>query len=454
MRHLYTWSEDRLLGVFTERDDKSIGFQYADDCKIAISQSLPVVGKVGLQAPKNFLLNLVPESDMTLSLLYEERHAPHGDIFGILSNMDTVGGLIFSLTSEAPQLTEDKLTVCSAESIAAQMDSLSGRELSRRSIPMRFSLAGAQSKFTMSLVEGTWYASSASLPSTHIIKIPNSSFSDCDLAENATMDLAAACNVQVARHGTFEVLGRKAYITERFDRSGIGSWDCKRLHIEDFAQALGVPPSEKYNQTLEDVVSMIRNVGQGDEIAYEFLNAYMFNAYAGNADAHIKNYSFIYDSGSVKLSPLYDAVVTAGWPHLDKALAIPLNDTYFYPEYLTESTWGTFARKAHLDDGRLVDQAKNMARMISDKMPEFFSEMNPEYRENALREMKKNTEAVIHPNLAIQSQWIPLYEDLSTEIGFDQLALDAQDASDASNRTLSCSSSPAKRRDGARDLDE
>lgn len=54
MRHLYTWSEDRLLGVFAERDDKSIGFQYADDCEIAISQSLPVVEKSACRLRKIF----------------------------------------------------------------------------------------------------------------------------------------------------------------------------------------------------------------------------------------------------------------------------------------------------------------------------------------------------------------------------------------------------------------
>lgn len=421
MRRLFTWKEQELIGFFEEHVDGAISFEYSEGAVHSISQSLPIDGVSKNDAARNYLLNLVPESDLSLSRLYVERNVSRGDIFGILDGMDAVGGLVYSLAEEPPTLSLDGVRPYTPELIAAQIASLHHTGVGVPAVPMRFSLAGAQAKFAMSRIDGDWYIPSCAIPSTHIIKIASKSFDASRQVEIATMDLARACGFKVAAHGEIEALGQHAYITERFDRKNIGTWACERLHIEDFAQAMGVSPNEKYDQTLEDVIAMIKRCDASEDVVYDFLAAFMFNAYCGNADAHIKNYSFVYDGDNLCLSPLYDAIATSCWPGLDNSLPITLNDVVFYAEYLSESAWVDFAINNGLDDCRVVDMARDIATMVEGNMAEFFAEIPQQLRDRALQHMRKCTTHILTPNKLVESEWVPLYDKEERLTTLDQM---------------------------------
>lgn len=410
MRELYVWDESSRVGVFTERDG-DISFRYDEQYQGEISQSLPKHGWSSSCAAKNYLLNLIPENSVTLSELLFDKGISSNDTFGILDSMDTAGGFVYTLDAEPPSHKVSPIVPLTPEMIAAQIDSCCSWSSAERTLPMRFSIAGAQTKFTMSLIGQDWFAPSASIPSTHIVKTPSRRFNDVELVENLTMDLAEECGVQVAKHGILDVAGRCSYITERFDRARIGTWGCTRLHVEDFAQALGMPPREKYYSTLEEVVDMLGKASRSEELVYSFLRAYMFGAYAGDADAHIKNFSLVYEDGDVRLSPLYDSVLTSCWPDLDRGLGISLNSTIFHSEYLTERTWRLFSEHVGLDSGRVVDMARDMAYKIEETMPEVLKSLPKDKRELALGTMRHNVENVNRYRPGIESAWNPLYED-------------------------------------------
>lgn len=59
-KRLQVWRGDEHVGVFTERGGKT-SYSYDEDVKGPISLSLPLDGHATPDAPRNFLVNLLPE---------------------------------------------------------------------------------------------------------------------------------------------------------------------------------------------------------------------------------------------------------------------------------------------------------------------------------------------------------------------------------------------------------
>ncbi|MFT3968017.1 MAG: HipA domain-containing protein [Sphingobium sp.] len=98
------------------------------------------------------------------------------------------------------------------------------------------------------------------------------------------------------------------------------SEDARRLHQEDFCQALGRPPVAKYefNRTgtrgpsLAEMFALARTHMTAREIT-QLLDAVIFNIAIGNVDSHAKNYSLLLGSGRPTLAPLYDLMSGLAW---------------------------------------------------------------------------------------------------------------------------------------------
>jgi len=56
----------------------------------------------------------------------------------------------------------------------------------------------------------------------------------------------------------------------------------------------------------------------------DFVDGLIFNVLIGNADAHGKNYSFLYLLSSRRMAPFYDLVCTLAWPELSKMLSLKI----------------------------------------------------------------------------------------------------------------------------------
>jgi HipA-like C-terminal domain len=105
-------------------------------------------------------------------------------------------------------------------------------------------------------------------------------------------------------------------ISKRYDRvQGASGEIVRRLHQEDFCQALGYPSSRKYQQeggpSLRECFQMIRVWSTTPVLDIRhMLDAVIFAAVTGNADAHGKNHSFLYVQDTRRMAPLYDQVCT------------------------------------------------------------------------------------------------------------------------------------------------
>ncbi|GAB3630664.1 HipA domain-containing protein [Microbacterium shaanxiense] len=188
--------------------------------------------------------------------------------------------------------------------------------------PWKFSLAGVGLKFSMLRHGDRLSIPAANQLGDWIVKFPDAIYPDVPSNEFATMSLAKEVGIRCPEFRLVhrdelppvpEVMwpGREdlAYAIARFDRTPDGG----RIHIEDLAQVRGLYPHQKYSGSFETVAGLLyRGIDHGS--LQEFVRRLTFNLLVGNGDAHLKNWSLIFEDGRhAALSPAYDLVSTAGY---------------------------------------------------------------------------------------------------------------------------------------------
>ncbi|MGM9487414.1 type II toxin-antitoxin system HipA family toxin [Ideonella sp. YS5] len=195
--------------------------------------------------------------------------------------------------------------------------------------PFRISIAGAQEKTgLLRLPDGRWALPHGATPTTHILKLPLGLVGGSrrvDLGDSVANEwvcsrLLAALGLPVARTEMACFEDQQALVVERFDRAWMdgGRW-IARLPQEDFCQALGLPPSAKYEADggpgLADGLRLLSGSRQGAKDASTFQRAQLAFWLMAATDGHAKNFSiFLHAGDAYALTPLYD--VLSMWPYI------------------------------------------------------------------------------------------------------------------------------------------
>jgi serine/threonine-protein kinase HipA len=196
---------------------------------------------------------------------------------------------------------------------------------------VRLSLAGAQPKLPV-IHDGDGFAlpTNAATPTTHILKPEPVAFPGLVDNEAFCMRLAAETGLRTAEVRREQSASGLAYlVVQRYDRDLMAD-PVRRLHQEDFCQALGYPSSRKYQSDggpgVREAITLLREATAVPVTELpRFWEALVFNWLIGNCDAHAKNYSLLYDGGSPTLAPLYDLVSTAVYPTLTTRMAMSID---------------------------------------------------------------------------------------------------------------------------------
>ena len=103
----------------------------------------------------------------------------------------------------------------------------------------------------------------------------------------------------------------------------------RRLHQEDFCQALGVLSENKYEaEGGPSLVDCFRILAEESSHLLEdrrnLLRWVIFNVLIGNADAHAKNIALLRLPSGARLAPFYDLLSTAVYPHLSRKMAMDI----------------------------------------------------------------------------------------------------------------------------------
>ncbi len=233
--------------------------------------------------------------------------------------------------------------------------------------PLRFSLAGVQLKFSaVEKAQGGLTVPATGVGGSWIVKLPSTRFAGVSENEFSMMTLAKHIgievpNIQLLRldqigdmpEGVGQLEG-DAYAIQRFDRHADG----ERVHMEDFAQVLGVYPEAKYDKASYRLIARILWVETGEAGVTEFIRRLVFNALIGNADMHLKNWSLLYRDGiTPTLAPAYDFVSTLAYIPDDKA-ALKFARTKRW-DALTNDELAYLAAKAGLPEHLVLSTARD-----------------------------------------------------------------------------------------------
>jgi len=358
---LIVWWNSRIAGQLTIDRGGAMHFAYApewlaDAAAPPLSQALPKCEEPYHDAAcKAVFGGLLPEEGQRTAVAATLGVSPDNP-FRLLQALggDVAGALAFLPEGEEPPKLDlsRSAQVLDDAGLAALLERLPRVPMLAGEGGARLSLAGAQAKLPVVLVDGRIAVPRPGEPSTHLIKPEPSRFPGLAANEAFCLALSRAVGLDAAHGEWREVQGKAFLLVERYDRTTRQA-KTHRLHQEDFAQALGVPSNRKYaaegGPTFRDAFALLRDAATRPARAVlKLADAALFNVIVGNADAHAKNFSLLRrDGGEVVLAPLYDLVATRVWEELSPRLAMRFGGAAGLEEIDAES-FSRFAADAGL----------------------------------------------------------------------------------------------------------
>jgi serine/threonine-protein kinase HipA len=240
----------------------------------------------------------------------------------------------------------------------------------------KFSLAGVQMKFSMKEKDGRYNLNKAGELGDWIIKTPSTKHKYVPLNEYTAMTLAAMAGIDIPEIKLVELGNldnlppinlpneKHAFAIKRFDRTGN-----TRIHMEDFAQVLVKYPEDKYGAANYEQIARVLYQFSGDGLtdAQQYAKRLLMNILLANGDAHLKNWSLLYqDQITPRLSPAYDIVTTSVYMEGEREFALNLAktkhwfnvDLSHFERWADKSDIPWRAIKPHLDE--TIEKARSL----------------------------------------------------------------------------------------------
>ena len=350
MSRLIVYLNNRQAGML--RDEESPVFAY-DKAWLKATDAYPLSRQLPLQsgpftgrAVRAFFAGLLPEAE-TRERIASVLGVSAGNDFALL---ERIGGECAGAVSLWPEghpqpaftgtSSQRRLSDAELEMIVGQLPQrplLAGEE------GIRLSLAGAQVKLPVIVdpADGSLALPLWSATSSHILKPEPARFPGLAANEAFCMSLARAAGLEAVETQWIMVGSTPCLLARRYDRELEADGTLVRIHQEDFCQAMGVPPERKYQgeggPLLSDCFDLLRQWSSAPVVDIRsFLDGVIFAALTGNADAHAKNFSFIYRGARRRMAPLYDQVCTLAWPELSASLSMKIGSASLLPEVSPE----------------------------------------------------------------------------------------------------------------------
>lgn len=326
-----------LVGhLFSEHGQ--IEFEYADSwinkpSATPLSHSLLLqTGRFSRNECRGFFAGVLPEAHKRELIAKNFGISPRND-FSMLEKIggECAGAVTFVPTGESLPQGKYHYTPLTDADLLYRLEQLPTTPLMAGEDGIRLSLAGAQDKLAVHVKDGKTSVPLGGAPSTHIIKPAIREIKDLVYNEAFCMQLAKAAGLPVANVEVRTLFDKLDYLlVERYDRVVDAKGNVQRLHQEDFCQALGVVPENKYQSeagpSLKQCFALLREVSNKPVVDLgNLLDAVIFNVLIGNHDAHGKNFSLLYQAnGTTQLAPLYDLICTVYYPNLAKKMAMKI----------------------------------------------------------------------------------------------------------------------------------
>ena len=384
-RKLDVYLHQHLVGNLIQDEHGQMTFDYAEGWlknpqAVSLSHSLPLTKKhFNKNECRGFFAGILPEASQRDTVARNLGISAKND-YAMLERIggECAGAVTFLPAGAAFPVREDRYRAVTDKELARILKSLPRRPLMAGDQGVRLSLAGAQDKIAVRVSENKISIPLGESPSTHILKPAIERFAGVVFNEAFCMNLARkigvmAANTEIGKVGAIDFL-----LVERYDRRFTSHapgapQSLNRLHQEDFCQALGIVPENKYQAeggpSLKQCFALVRDASSAPVIDLQsLLDAVVFNFLIGNHDAHGKNFSFLYSAGQTRLAPLYDLLSTSYYPDLSPKMAMKSGGEYLSAK-ITARHFERLAEEAGLARPMARRRVPELAESILAAMP-------------------------------------------------------------------------------------
>ena len=400
-------------GTLIQDESGALSFDYRREYRgVPLSSAMPLSTQTYRdKAVHPYLWGLLPEDQTTRERVAADAGISPNNPFALLGviGLDCPGAVQFCQHGADPSRAE-QLVPIDERQIARRLKL--GREegSSWLAESEHWSLGGQQSKFALRNRAGNWFSCEGAAATTHIFKSGVRGLSHQALNEYVCMRLAAACGIDSAKVEYLEFEGddgefEPAIVVERYDRIHVGS-GIARVHQEDFCQALGCLPQNKYTMYggpgCIESIKLLRSTGaEARRNVARFLQMLFFNYLIAATDAHAKNYSLILrPNGAHQLAPMYDVasiapyVDASEWQKKPPKLAMPIGEENRAGHVSAENINKMVERCGLSDMGittkGCIDLMTLYANMIPEKLESVFKGLEETSSAKAAAELKEH----------------------------------------------------------------
>ena len=385
---LAVYLQDVLTGHLWLDERKRFVFQYDPQIlnspvKNALSISLPLRAEPYIDdTARPFFSNILPESEIRRVITRRLGISEQND-FMLLK---IIGGECAGAVSVLPEsiMPQEKpgYRELSEDELHKIITELPGQPLLAGEKGIRLSLAGAQNKLPVYIRKDNIFLATGNAASSHIIKPPAKELESLVFNECFCMMLARKMAMNVP-----DVIIRQSldtlFIVQRFDRITNAEGKVTRLHQEDFCQALGILPEQKYEAEggpslalCFELISRVSISPAVDRLA--LLRWAVFNVLIGNADAHAKNLAILFTNFGPRLAPFYDLISTEIYENLTNKLAMKIGDED-RPDWLQPRHWKKFADSVQMKQNLVLNTLTEMAGDILPRAKSIAEELSNAY---------------------------------------------------------------------------
>ena len=316
----------------------------------SLSISLPLrEDSFSAKQTSQFFEGLLPEG-FTRRSVAQWMHVDEEDYLSILHGLgrECLGAICITEPGEVLEASYERITEQQVKELAAEGATKSAELV----IKSHLSLTGASGKVGLyySVDQNAWFLPWGTAPSTHIVKQSHIRLDGIVTNEQLALSTAAKCGIAIPKSfiintgagDEHEVL----FATQRYDRifhgqpKRISGLPCPlRLHQEDFAQAMGIPASRKYERSfaghMKGMFEILRKYSADPmQDQLRLWDIIVFNYLIGNTDAHVKNFSLLYGRNlkGIRLAPAYDIVSTTVYEQSTRDMAFSIGGAYSIDE--------------------------------------------------------------------------------------------------------------------------
>lgn len=385
-KELIVLLSDREIGRVRQDQRGKLKFTYDEAWRetrgaYPLSLSMPLAASEHAHAAIDaFIWGLLPDNEFVLGKWAQKFQVSARNAFALISNVgeDCAGAVQFVRPDRLEEVKAQgpgSVEWIDEKEIAARLKALRADHSAWRA-PRdtgQFSLAGAQPKTALLYQNGKWGVPSGRMPTTHILKPPTGAFDGHAENEHFCLSLARTLGLPTASSSIMRFDDEVAIVVERYDRR-VTDRGVIRIHQEDMCQALGLPPTMKYENEggpgVSSIVELLREYsGAAKEDVSTFIDAIAFNWLIAGTDAHTKNYSVLIGAGGrARLAPFYDIASALPYDEFDPMklkLAMKLGGEYRLRN-ITARKWEKLAEEVRLDADALMSRVVEITKALPD----------------------------------------------------------------------------------------